>query len=278
MGRPDARRRGAKPAEGTRWIEVDFMEDLAGELLRIVADSSKVEDLYRVLGEYCHLIRNRLNSLKLSMYLMRRTSPDPGAGHWPELEGRYRELEQFVERLQTICRPLRLATIPAALGLLIQERFPAWARWFEPKRITLELNPPREAAIGTFDPIRLAQGLDAFVSWRSRAASAGSIVQLSWWTTPGELALDWVEVAADPDRAGSPDEEPDSGLALPLLARVLSSHGGRLETDREGSARFRMWWPIDAAIGRGNRGHEAPARPSGPGDPPGRPAIPAGGR
>ena len=225
-------------------VETDAMEGLSGELLRVVADPSKVEDLYRILGEYCHLIRNRLNSLNLGMYLARRTGPAAGGTPWPELDRRCTDLEQFIERLQTICRPMRLSPFQGTIELLVQHLAPAWERAFAARRIRLEMHPPRRPAVGTFDLIRLGQGLDALAAWRCKALPPGSAVRLDWRSADEDLVLEWVERVDPEAMTDRGREEPDSSLALPLLARILSVHGGRLHLTRDGGIRLELRWPI----------------------------------
>jgi hypothetical protein len=225
---------------------VESLGGLTGELLRIAAEPTKVDALYERLGEFCHQIRNRLNSLKLSIYLARRGGWGAGDERWAALERRYRALELFIEQFQTICRPISLSPFRVALGLLMDERFEAWSRLLSPNEIELILAPPRETVIGLFDAIRLGQGLDALVAWRSEAAAPRSVVQVEWWGDETNLAIEWSESPPPGAVIGAPAVESSAPLALPLLGRILSAHRGSLAVSLDEGFRMSLRWPLDA--------------------------------
>jgi hypothetical protein len=232
-------------------VKDESIGGLSGSLLNVVADSSRVAALYEALGEYCHLVRNRLNSVKLSLYLAAR----PGSGQRDDrlldLERRYLMLERFVEQLQTICRPMRLTPMPVAVGMLVEDRRPAWTEWLGARGIELELVPPRGPAVGVFDPLRLGQGLDALASWRGEVAPADSSVRVEWWSMPDALAVDWSEPRAT--SLGEPSPDGDAGtpasLALPLLAKAVAAHGGTVDVSLADGFRVALRWPHQAPSG-----------------------------
>src|SRR4051794_40430957 len=91
-----------RPSPGSAWslsrndvlmVEVGADGDLSCDLLPVALDSTKIDALYGLLGEFCHNVRNRLNSLKLGLYLARRFDPDLDATRWRPLEREYLELE-----------------------------------------------------------------------------------------------------------------------------------------------------------------------------------------
>ena len=49
---------------------------LSRQLMEFARDTTLRQEVYKRLGEYCHQCRNRLNSLKLSLYLVKRQSHD----------------------------------------------------------------------------------------------------------------------------------------------------------------------------------------------------------
>src|SRR5262249_53578263 len=148
-------------------VDAEVVGGLAGSLLAITTDSARIDALYQILGEYCHLFRNRLNSLKLSLYLARRPAADGLETRWCELDRKYLDIEHLVERLQMICRPIRLDLVTFALGSLLEERRPIWSEWMVRRNLGLELRRPEQPAVGQFDPHRLITALDALVEWRS---------------------------------------------------------------------------------------------------------------
>jgi hypothetical protein len=225
------------------------VDGLAGSLLVIAADPTRVGSLHHILGGYCHQFRNRLHSLKFCMYLANRSESAraPHKEPWTELESKYLELEQFVEHLQTICRPMRLSPIRFSLGAVLEERREVWSQWLDVRKRTLEIIAPESAVIGCFDPSRLTHALDALVAWRAEVGQAGTPVRVEWgsendqlllnWDEPGELSLESVSFSSD---------RPIS-LALPMMARVAAAHGGSLMIVLQNHLRFSLRWPREVA-------------------------------
>ncbi|MBX6311996.1 MAG: HAMP domain-containing histidine kinase [Isosphaeraceae bacterium] len=223
-------------------------EELAIALFRIANDPERTEAVYRILGEYCHQARNRLNSLKLSLYLARRLAIAGDMNLWKEIDRRYAACEQFFDQLQTILRPMRLVPIQLDLGRLIEEWLPEWIRRLGARGIDLEAIPPLEPVLGSFDPQRIARGLDALISWRAAAARTGSRIQLTWWSTDNLIYLSWREPDAEGLEDDSGDLEGAADLALPLLMRVVSAHSGMLELRLDSGLHLDLKWPreVDA--------------------------------
>src|SRR5258707_9571590 len=99
---------------------------LADQLLEVARDPTLRQSVYLRLGEYCHQCRNRLNSLKLSLFLAMKQS-DQGLRHeWGLIERDYLELERIVDRVQMICRPMTLSRVSLALDLLFEDRREEW--------------------------------------------------------------------------------------------------------------------------------------------------------
>src|SRR3954454_8447774 len=96
---------------------LDTMNDqrLTHHLMEIARDPSLRDHVYEHLGEYCHQFRNRLNSLKLCLYLAKRHSCETGLSGFGILEEHYSSLERSIDLIQTICRPMSIS--PSSLGL-----------------------------------------------------------------------------------------------------------------------------------------------------------------
>jgi hypothetical protein len=210
-------------------------EILGDQLLRIARDPDLRLKVYDQLREYCHQCRNRLNSLKLSIYLAMRQSPSPTADPWMEIERHYRELETRVEQIQLLCRPMALSRVTLGLDLLIEDRRAPWSGLMAEEDKALELIPPVARAVASFDVDRLGRVLDSVVAWRASDRSAARSARVRWWVEGGVAHIAWEE--ATPARG-----EPPS-WTLPLLARVALAHGGdyRIETDR--GWRLEVAWP-----------------------------------
>jgi hypothetical protein len=229
------------------------VDGLASSLLAIVNDPARIGALYDVLREYCHQSRNFLNSLKLSLYLAKRSACPASVCAWDKLEQEYRDVEMFLERLQLICRPMPLTPMTSALCHVLEERRAAWTHWLSSRGRTLELVAPKAAVTGRFDPARLTQGLDALAAWRARGGEPGTTVRLEWRARGEEFVLNW-------DEPGGTIIEPEAGirhrpdcLALPLMARIIAAHGGKLAIAYQHGLQVRLRWPreVGAAVTSG---------------------------
>jgi hypothetical protein len=218
--------------------ESNEVEGLTGALLRVASDPLQVDSLYQVLGEFCHVARNRLNCLKLSLYLARRDPQDSQREGWSRIERIYSEVEAFLERFQTVCRPMRLAPMSVDLGMLLDERRPVWDVWMADRGRSIVWDAPATPAMGVFDHARLSQGLDALALWSSQGGSAETPVHVAWGSDTGQLRLGW----GDPTMRAA-EEGVVPCLALPLLARVVSAHGGVLELSLRCGLDLQLVWP-----------------------------------
>lgn len=227
--------------------ESTLVNGLAGDLLKVVANAEQLDMLYKVLGEFNHLVRNRLNSLKLSLYLARREGPESLDETWAELQRRYRAVEDLVERVQTICRPMSLSPMHVGVGLLFEERQASWAKHFESRQVRFVLTSPKDRTIGHFDPIRLGQGLDALAAWRGLTAASNSLVQVEWAVAGEDVVVHWREPEVTRLPLADASEDGASCLALPLLARIIAAHGGRVDASLDDGLWFQFRWPLNAS-------------------------------
>lgn len=218
-------------------------QHIASSLLRLAVDPVHRACLYDALGGFCHQSRNVLNSLKLSLYLAKRAANPDLCARWHELEPYYHELEQFIEHLQFIIRPMELNCVCLPLCLLIEERAAKWSAAMKARGCGLELVPPPNRSNVKYDPSRLGQALDALVAWRADAERVSSTARLRWGVKQGSSELEWLEDSSG--RADEPLDRPES-LALPLLGRVVSAHGGTLSVDGRDGLRVCLRWPVDA--------------------------------
>jgi hypothetical protein len=216
---------------------------LADQLLRIARDPDLRRTVYEQLGDYCHQCRNRLNSLKLSLYLAMRQSPTADAGHWSTIDGHYQDLERRVDRVQTLCRPLTLSRVTLGLDLLIDNRRAAWSRSMASAGRSLVFDPPVDRAVANFDVERMGQALDSLVEWRAGDPSSATEARLSWWVSGGGAHLAWEELQAASSRPTLPRSSEGATWTLPLLSRVVMAHGGDYRVEDDRGWRLEIWWP-----------------------------------
>jgi hypothetical protein len=249
---------GRSAAVGGRGVARDDNEDsvrgdgaLADALSRLVADPVRVEALHEVLGPFCHRSRNILNSLKISLYLARRKETAPGGSDdlWAEVEQRYRAVEEFFDRLQMLWHPLAQALVRLSLSLLLDDRRGPWVAQFGARDRVLQLSAIGKDDVGDYDPNSLGVALDAFVAWRASAGDADRDARLRWGTRDRRFELEWDEPRAplrarrrSRAKAASSAGRPES-LALPLLGRVITAHGGAMELVEPSGRHVRLSWP-----------------------------------
>jgi hypothetical protein len=228
-------------------------DELSCSILRLVEDPERIETLRKMLSSFNHQCRNSLNGIKMSLYLFKREAGGPMPQRWLELERTYQELERLFDRLQVIYRPLTLTLVRSPFGQLVSERLPTWRSWFHLRGRALDVVRPGEDGPSDFDPMYLGLALDAFIAWRAEAGHANFQTSLSWKIEGESLEFKCEEArpaglcqAAERHRATAhcsrPQGQMDS-LALPLLARIVSAHGGSLETSSEPDYTMRIRLP-----------------------------------
>jgi hypothetical protein len=218
-------------------------DELSCSILRLVDDPERIETLRKMLSSFNHECRNSLNGIKMSLYLFKREAGGPMPQRWLELERTYQELERLFDRLQVIYRPLSLTLVRSPFGQLVSEKLHTWRSWFQLRGRTLDVAPPGDEGPSEFDPMYLGLALDAFVAWRGEAGNADFQTGLNWKSEDDSLEVTWKETRpagfcpaterqCDGAHGSRPLGQIDS-LALPLLARIVSAHGGSLETSSE---------------------------------------------
>ncbi len=192
----------------------------ADVLSRLAAEPEGVEALHDAFGDFCHLVRNRLNSLQIGVYLA-RTTADPRSSAWRDVDEQCRAAVQVIELFQSVCRPMTLHPITIGLDLVLRDFANRWSPKFEARGVALRLVCPPPDEPSRIDPTRIAQALDAFVAWRLEEAEAGSTVVITGRSCHTGSRIAWSEGEA----AGNISR---GALGLGLLSRVAALHGGRL--------------------------------------------------
>lgn len=218
------------------------VDDLTRHFLQVAADDGRSTELSETLRVFFHDARNRLNSLKIGLYLARRAATITGA-IWDELDQSYRGLEQLVDRLQTICRPVELSPISGDVGHWLEERRPIWTSRLGTVGRRLDWTPPAMPALGYFDPRRLIEGLDALVAWRAGEAGNDGPVLLTWGRVDDHFHLEWSEEGSAPQEPLEGRDGRSVTMALPLVAHIMTAHGGSLSVSSRGGLVVRMTWP-----------------------------------
>jgi hypothetical protein len=213
-------------------------------LYRIARDPERTNDLHQLLREFGHQMRNRLNSLKLGLYLGRRIDENSGgrAGDWEHVERQYLALERLFEQYQAVWQPMRIMPIQLCLGLFLREKSQVWRSRFRPQGVEVDLLMPQAPPIARFDASQLGSALDRFARWRAEALTEGATIRIVLEAHAAEARLRWEEPAP---AASLGESETSNWVALPILARVVAGHGGSIDLDTEPGFRVHMRWPID---------------------------------
>jgi hypothetical protein len=218
-------------------------QTLGDQLLQVARDPDLRQSVYEHLREYCHQCRNRLNSLKLSIYLAMKQSPTPTDDRWVEIDRHYQDLEKRVEQIQFLCRPIALCQVTLGLDLLVEDRRVVWEALMAEQGRELELVPPAERAVASFDVESLGKALDALVAWRAADRSAAGLARLRWWVDAGTAHLAWEESAEIGRPPGLPASDEAPPWTLPILARIVEAHGGDYKIQHERGWRLEFAWP-----------------------------------
>jgi len=230
-------------------------DGLSDSLMRVIDDHEKLDWLRDILSGFSHRCRHSLNGMKQGFYLCKRESPGRLPTVWHDLEQTYQLIECTIERLQLIYGPMNLTLVESKLGTMIAEHEASWRSCFAAHGKDLVIDSPSRERPGRFDPMYLGQGLDALVAWRAETSPVDTRVTLGWQCRDAHFRLDWHEEGpgfrAECDTADAPSrmgphallQRRVDSLTLPLLARIISAHDGKLRTEPDASRRLRMTWP-----------------------------------
>ncbi len=217
--------------------------ELRRALMDVIQSPSLRHELDRYLGDFCHQCRNRLNSLKLSIYLAKRQSNHRLNGAWKILESEYQALENQIDRIHTICRPPALTRVLLDLDLLIDDRRASWASLLDRSGSLVEFRRGGGDATVSYDVNQLGAALDALVTWRAEQGGRQTSVVIHWWVDTQDAHISWQEICpAEPELSAGHRSE-SSSWNLPLLIRVVAAHGGRVEVNETCGWRVLISWP-----------------------------------
>ena len=221
------------------------MDRMVSELLGVISTPERIAELHGVLGSFCHQWRNHLNAIKLGLHVARRSRTDIDREFWDQMDRRYLGLERFIGDLQDICRPMRLSPLRLPLDAFWTDRHQHWQPEFARLGRAFELCPPPEPVHADFDPTRFVRVFDTLALGR---VGPGPI-RVRWWEESNAMVhVEWHEPEGSIQPQLSCDQP--ASLALPVLGRLLTSHGGRLEVREHGQHGFSlgMSWPTTWAL------------------------------
>ena len=214
------------------------------DLMEVIQNPELRKDLERSLGDFCHQSRNRLNSLKLSLYLARRQCPKPLDPAWHDLEAEYQNLETQFQRIETTCRPIRPALISLSMNLLFEDRKEQWSAIWSKRDQSLGFDSPTTPCVARFDVAMLGAALDSLVEWRAEQGTPGSMARVGWWVASGQANLAWIEPStSEADGSSAPTGAHQVNWSLPILSRVIAEHTGSWQLDTAQGWSLHLTWP-----------------------------------
>ena len=218
------------------------MDHVAG-LMQIARSRELQGVLEPSLSTFSHQFRNRLNSIKLAIYLARRQATDALVQPWESLDRDYQAIEDQLDRVQKVCRVADPALVGIDLNLLFADRASAWEETMRRGGANLTLSPPSGGCPTKVDIDRLGSGLDDLVLWRAMARSGHREVHVRWDRVGDATTILWKEnpMASTPAEAAAMD--PWSTWALPALARSMTDHRGTSSLVEGPDWEFTMQWP-----------------------------------
>lgn len=222
---------------------------LAADSLLDIARADEVRStLEERFSDYCHACSNRLNSLKLSLYLAQRQPAGRSDRLLQTARERYQLLEQQFELFRAVCRPLKLSPVRLDLALLIEDRRASWTKVLAGQGVQLVVEPPGRPVEVWLDADRLGRALDAMVEWRGRVCRPGVVATLDWGRrnrpgSPGLVYLAWREFDLPAGKGVVPDPSLVSTWALPVLTRVVTEHGGSVSCREKDGWQAEILWP-----------------------------------
>ena len=219
------------------------VDGLAGVLLRCAEVPGRIEDLNHQLDRYCHRLRNRLNILKLSLYLSRRLADGRCAEQLDRAEGAYRQIAAVVDQLQAICNPVALAVSVGSMNDWIAAHGASWRAILATRGIRLTIEDSHEAIVACCDRARLGQAIEALVREWTENGRPGSIIRMIWGRR-----VDRCFIQFEGGEWLLPRRGESARLGFAVAGRVLAVHRGVLaiEDDDLGSTTVDLSWPAEA--------------------------------
>jgi hypothetical protein len=121
---------------------------------------------------------------------------------------------------------------------------------------------PRRSRPGAFDPMHVSLAFDELVAWRATVGDPANDLRVQWSTDHDGFIVEWDEPGASAARpevaarvtpdlgpdlnAETPEAESLAALTLPLLVRVMRSHGGTALATGSDRWGLTLRWPLDA--------------------------------
>lgn len=217
--------------------------DHVDDLMCIARDAALRGELGPSFANYCHQFRNRLNSIKLGIYLARRQATEELSTCWESLERDYLAIEDRLDRVQAVCRNADPARAAIDLNLLFDDRSRLWTEAMRQGAAELTFDPPPSGCPTRIDVERFGSGLDDLVHWRATARTGRREVRVAWDRQGGRTTVRWRELFGNSEPSAGEGTETRRTWTLPILARILADHHGSLSLAEGSDWDLTLEWP-----------------------------------
>lgn len=226
-------------------IEALAVPDLSLLLLNQLSFPRSLEVLQRFLDRYLHRARNRLNTIRLALYMARRSLGRDHADLAP-MEAAYEDLQKFLEHFQRFTLPLELTLVEGPLERFLSTQVAEFQSrcMLDRERLPyIELDPDPRVRPRKFDPNRLGPALLEYLQSVAADPMRSDSIRLRTEHRGPDLI-----VTTSSESTSEPPPVPDqptlaSKLAIPWLARVVTAHGADFAYHPEPGIEWRIRWP-----------------------------------
>ncbi len=221
-------------------LEVAATSDLLQLLIEIHDKPTTLEVLQRFLDRYLHQARNRLNTIRLALYMARRNLGRDASSLTP-METAYHELQHFLESFQRFSLPIELTPVQGSLERFLGERVEEHNAHRDvlvhpTPQVLFTCNPSERRR--SFDPNRLGPAFLEYLTFKVTATPRLDSLVIEAEDRGKSLHLSATEVFV-----GSSNAHSEPNLSLPWFARVVSAHGATFEHRPGNDLAWCVNWP-----------------------------------
>lgn len=203
----------------------------------------RLADIGQLAAKMAHEVRNALSPIKGAAQIIRLELEAQGAGtEWPdiiisEVDG----LSQLTSAMLDFARPTPLDPRPVAIAEFLVGAVTTLSSFLAEQRTQVRWELPKDLPEISVDPVQLGQVVRNLVMNAAQSMPEGGelIVSVEYLTQSAHLALKFrdrgVGIAPeDIERIFRPfvtTKPKGSGLGLPIVHKIVSNHGGKVEVE-----------------------------------------------
>ena len=222
-----------------------------------LVQSEKLASIGEMSAAVAHGLRNPLASLRAAAQVVRHHPSSPSSGEYLDaIIEEVDRLDRRISHLLSFSRPAPFHPMNESVPRLIEGLLPAFSEALRERRVSLQLDMPRDLPEVRVDPMQLEQAVVEIISNALDAMPEGGKLRIgAELNGNGEVAIEIADTGAGiPENVLPSVCEPffttrveGTGLGLAIAKRYVEQNGGRLEiTSRPGCTTVRLWLPVAA--------------------------------